>query len=369
MPNLFMTKLFSLLFFLILLQSNLSYADNYNFYFPQSSEDSNSDGIPDSNAMNVKIINTSTYTVYDGNLTDYYGLSYTDLVSTLNSNISGAAYEATLDYIGSGKEVLDFVDSTLTIRENSVLQLSDGNSIGSNYTYDRVTKVDVSNGSVTTQILVADSQAAFNYAKDAGFTVMLAESNISRSGAGYSSLTTFSANITNDSTSVANVQSKGGFVAEQIKGGDGATLFRQETDGTVHIGENSIVLSDESVSASRHDEVYSSSGALQLGNNKSHRTIVEGALEIDNPKRPNHAANRRYVDGIGASSLASISALTSIPKNRGFGVGTGFINGQSALSLGVKYQFENSKIYVNASSSYNSTAKTLASSAGLGWSW
>ena len=121
MPNLFMTKLFSLLFFLILLQSNLSYADNYNFYFPQSSEDSNSDGIPDSNAMNVKIINTSTYTVYDGNLTDYYGLSYTDLVSTLNSNISGAAYQATLDYIGSGKEVLDFVDSTLTIRENSVI--------------------------------------------------------------------------------------------------------------------------------------------------------------------------------------------------------------------------------------------------------
>ena len=362
-------NIFVLLIIFVCFLFKSSLADNYNFYFAQSSEDSNSDGIPDSNAMNVKIINTSTYTVYDGNLTDYYGLSYTDLVSTLNSNVSGAAYTATLDYIGSGKEVLDFVDSTLTIRENSVLQMTDGNSIGSNYTYDRVTKVDVSNGSVTTQILVADSQAAFNYAKAAGFTVMLAKSNISRSGTGYSALTTFSANITNDSSSVANVQSKGGFVAEQIKGGDGATLFRQETDGTVHIGENSIVLSDERVSSSGNDEVYSSSGALQLGNNSSHRTIVKGALEIQDPKRPEHAANRRYVDGIGASSLASLSSLASIPKNRGFGIGTGFINGQTALSYGIKYQFENSKVYINASSSFNSTTDTMATSAGLGWAF
>ena len=42
--------------------SSPAFADKYNFYFAQSAEDSNSDGIPDSNAMNVKIINTSTYT-------------------------------------------------------------------------------------------------------------------------------------------------------------------------------------------------------------------------------------------------------------------------------------------------------------------
>lgn len=351
--------------------ANNAFADNYNFYFAQSAEDSNSDGIPDTSAMTVKIVNTSTYTVYDGNLSDYYSLEYSDLEATLDESIAGTSYTADLDYTGSRKEVLDFVGSNLTIRENAVLQLNDDNLIGDSFTYDRVTKVNVTDGSVVGQILVAPSQEAYDYAQEAGFTVMLAESEISRSGGDYQSLTTFSSNITNDNTNtnLANVQSKGGFIAEQIKGGDGATLFRQESDGTVHIGENSIVLSDESVSASGNDEVYSSSGALQLGNNNSHRTIVKGALEIDNPKRPNHAANRRYVDGIGASSLASISALTSIPKNRGFGVGTGFINGQSALSLGIKYQFENSKVYVNASSSYNSTAKTLASSAGFGWSW
>ena len=45
--------------------------DNYQFYFPGNAEDSNSDGIPDTSAMNVKIVNTSTYTVYDGNLSGY----------------------------------------------------------------------------------------------------------------------------------------------------------------------------------------------------------------------------------------------------------------------------------------------------------
>jgi len=361
----------TLLILFLLINMNKSYSDNYNFYFPQSAEDSDSDGIPDTSAMTVKIINTSTYTVYDGNLSDYYALNYRDLEETFDESIAGSSYSASLDYMGSTKEVLDFTDSTLTIRENSVLQLNDDNVVGNSYVFDRVTKVDVTNGSVASQILIANSEEAYDYAVEAGYTVMLAESEISRSGGDYQTLTTFSSNITNDNTntSLANVQSKGGFIAEQIKGGDGATLFRQETDGTVHIGENSIVLSDESVSASGNDEVYSSSGALQLGNNNSHRTIVKGALEIDDPKKPNHAANRRYVDGIGASSLASMSALTSIPNNRGFGVGTGFINGQSALSLGIKYQFEKSNVFLSASSSYNSTSDTLASSAGLGWSW
>ena len=344
-------------------------ADTYNFYFPQTAEDSNSDGIPDTAAMNVKIINTSTYTVYDGTLTGYYGLSYSDLVTAADTNTSGASYSASLDYMGSTKEVLDFVDSTLTIRENSVLQLTDGASLGSNYTYDRVTRVDVSDGSVASQILIADSQEAYDVATNAGYTAMLAESNISRSGANYQTLTSFSANITNDGATTANVQSKGGFVTEQIKGGDGATLFRQESDGTVHIGENSIVLSDESVSASGFDEVYSSSGVLQLGNNNSHRTVIKGALEVDNPTKPSHAANKRYVDGLGAMAMASLSAANSIPTKEGFGVGTGYIGGQSALAFGLKKRVGSGKYNVSLTASHNTTLSQSGVSAGFGWSW
>lgn len=347
----------------------ITHADNYNFYFPQSAEDSNSDGIPDTSAMNVKIINTSTYTVYDGTLTGYYGLSYSDLVTAADGGTAGAAYSASLDYMASTKEVLDFVDTTMTIRENSFLQLSDGNAIGSNYTYDRVTRVDVSDGSVASQILIADSQAAYDVATNAGYSAMLAESNISRSGANYQTLTSFSANVTNDGATTANVQSKGGFVTEQIKGGDGAVLFRQETDGTVHIGENSIVLSDESVSASGFDEVYSSSGVLQLGNNNSHRTVIKGALEVDNPKRPNHAANKRYVDGLGAMAMASLSTANSIPTKEGIGIGTGYISGQSALALGLKKRVGNGKYNVSLTASHNTTLSQSGVSAGFGWSW
>jgi hypothetical protein len=322
---------------------NLALSDNYNFYFPQSAEDSDADGIPDASSMKVKIINTSTYTVYDGNLSDYYGLTYENLETALNNTVVGSSYSSSLDYMGSTKEVLDFTDSTLTIRENSVLQLNDDNVVGNNYVFDRVTKVDVTDGSVTSQVLVASSQAAYDAAQAAGFTVMLAESSISRSGGDYQTLTTFSANITNDSVSIANVQSKGGFVAEQIKGGDGATLFRQESDGTVHIGENSIVLSDESVSASGTDEVYSSSGTLQLGDSDSHSTIVKGSLSAR---------------GYGLNSLASLTTgtnNTAVGSNSLYSNTTGSQNTVFGKQAGYSNSTGSGNVFLGYQAGYNET--------------
>ena len=103
-------KIIGLVFINLLLHFN-AFADNYNFYFAQSAEDSNSDGIPDTSAMTVKIVNTSTYTVYDGDLSDYYSLEYSDLEATLDESIAGTSYTADLDYTGSRKEVLDFIEN------------------------------------------------------------------------------------------------------------------------------------------------------------------------------------------------------------------------------------------------------------------
>lgn len=358
---------------------NSVYADNYNFYFAQSAEDDDSDGVPNSSAQTVKIINTSTYTVYDGNLSGYYALEYDDLAATITNGVTGSSYSASLDYMGSGKEVLDFAGSTLTVRENSVLQMNDDNVSGDSFTYDRVTKVDVSDGSVTSQILVASSQAAYDYANEAGYTVMLAESAIDRSGGGYQTLTTFSSNVTNSVTATANVLSKGGFSTEQITNADGTVLFREESDGTVHIGENSIVLADEAVSTSGNDEVYSSSGTLQLGNNDNHVTTIRGSLRVADPSIATDAANKRYVDqqnsadrdyadGIGASALASLSSLTSIPNGNGIGIGTSVINGESAIALGLQHMV-NKRVAVNLTSSYNSTIDNYTISGGIGWGW
>ena len=89
-----MRKLATILTIFFYLIANTVQGDNYQFYFPQNAEDSNGDGIPDTSAMNVKIVNTSTYTVYDGNLSGYYGLnasSYSGLVTQLNNGIAGSA--------------------------------------------------------------------------------------------------------------------------------------------------------------------------------------------------------------------------------------------------------------------------------------
>lgn len=355
------------------------YADNYNFYFAQSADDDDGDGVPNTDDQTVKIINTSTYTVYDGTLTGYYALEYDDLAATITNGVTGSSYSASLDYMGSGKEVLDFAGSTLTVRENSVLQMNDDNVSGDSFVYDRVTKVDVSDGSVTSQILVASSQAAYDYAEEAGYTVMLAESEIDRSGGGYQTLTTFSSNVTNSVSATANVLSKGGFSTEQITNADGTVLFREESDGTVHIGENSIVLADEAVSASGNDEVYSSSGTLQLGDNDNHVTTIRGSLRVADPSIATDAANKRYVDqqnsadrdyadGIGASALASLSSLTSIPNGNGIGIGTSVINGESAIALGLQHMV-NKRVAVNLTSSYNSTIDNYTISGGIGWGW
>ena len=84
-----------------------------------------------------------------------------------------------------------------------------------------------------------------------------------------------------------NIVTKGGLVTEQLSNADGSSLLRKEDDGTVHIGQNSIVLSDELVSASGNDEVYSSSNVLQLGNNDNHRTVIKGTLEVSDPTQAN----------------------------------------------------------------------------------
>jgi len=360
-------KLFILSFFLVLILNSNSFADKYNFYFPDSSMDDNSDGIPNTSEQKVKIINTSTYSVYDGTLSGYYALEYSDLASTLTNSNAGSDYEASLDYMGSNQEVLDFAGSVLTLRENSVLQMNDNNG-GDSFTYDRVTKVDVTTGAVASEILIASSQAAYDAAVGAGHTAMLAESNLNRSGAGYKTLTSFSPNITNSVSATSNVLSKGGFTTEQITNSDGTVIFREESDGTVHIGENSIVLADETVSASGNDEIYSSSGKLQLGNNSNHVTEIKGSLRVQDPKVETDAANRRYVDGIGASALASISSLTAIPEGNGVGLGTGFINGQSALAFGARNILENG-LSLNFSSAYNSTVGSYTMTTGVGFSF
>ena len=166
--------------------------------------------------------------------------------------------------------------------------------------------------------------------------------------------------------------------------GDGSIL-RSEVDGTVHVGANSIVLADELVSASGNDEVYSSSGVLQLGNNDNHRTVIKGTLEVSNPTQANHAANKSYVDTGDAATLSSaksysngIAAMTLAASqinlsgdptsSLNFGIGFGSMGGENAFALGLGGVNQNTNMRYSATASYSDTTKKVAIGAGLSWS-
>ncbi len=237
--------------------------------------------------------------------------------------------------------------------------------------------MDLSSGRKIAETLIASSQAEYDFATQAGFnTILINNSEAGASNSNATLLTTYSANITNQTSQIVT---NGGFSTNQITAADGASLFRQETDGTVHVGENSIVFADESISSSGNDEIYSSSGTLQLGNNESHKTIIMGTLEVPNPTLPSHAANKGYVDnqisiakdyaeGLGAMSMASSAIMTSSNGRDGFGVGVAGINGHNAIAVGINGTI-NDKTKFSVGTSYSDIVKSVGVSGGLHISW
>ena len=362
-----MSKKFIVLIVVSSFYSNPCLADLYQIYFAESSEISSSGAYVDY----VKIINTNSYTTYDGNIAGFYDQTFTDLEEAAEAATSGSTYGAALntDQASSPITILDFTGTNLKFRSNSAVGIDPaGGSPGDAYTYDIVNTVDLSTGEVTETILIADTQAEYDLATAEGYTVILDTTDIDRSGA-VQTFTAFSTNVTNenDGTSEANEETKGGLIVEQISGVDGASIFRQEDDGTVHIGANSIVLADELVSNSGYDQIYSSSGVLELGNSASHRTVITGTLEIQDPTLPSHAATKRYADGIGAMSLALSMMPKAMPGQSMMTAGMGTMGGQGALAVGLSAQNESSGMSYNFGTAYNETVSEFAFGAGVGW--
>ena len=221
-----------------------------------------------------------------------------------------------------------------------------------------------------------------NAAIAAGFTVDLEASNLDRTGAG-TSFQSYANNITNEVN--ADIETNGGLVTKQLSNPDGTSLLRKEADGTVHIGQNSIVLADEAVSASGNDEVYSSSGVLQLGNNDQHRTVIKGTLEVPTPTLGSHAANKSYVDkgdaatlktankysdGIGAMMMAATQVtMTADPGSKlNIGFGLGSLSGENAFAIGLTGSSNDGSFRYSVTASYSDYVDEVAVGAGLSWS-
>ncbi len=345
-------------------------ADSYQLYLPGQSSFVN--GALPTNMQKLWIVNTDSNVVKQVSMVGYFGATF--------PNADPTNFSSQVDFMGSQRVAQDFVGNTLTIRDNSLVTLSsltqDVNDplFGQAFYYDRVVKINVNTGALESDYVVARSQEALQVALDLGYEAVLADGagEIDPSF-GTLSLKTFSKNAT---TSSGDQTTDGGFFAEQITSSNGASLFRQEADGTVHIGENSIVLADESVSTSGFDTIYSSSGKLQLGNSSAHTTVIEGSLEIEEPTQPNHAATKNYVDTHTVSkkyldaSVAMAMAVSALPRayrdKSVVGVAVGQHGSQAALAFGVSTILEKSRTQLNLNVTASNSGK-YSVAAGAGW--
>ena len=353
-------------------------ADTYLFYMPGTRPgeigiDMDGDNLLHSSEMdtnlNLVVTNTDSKTVLTMSLTPYLQKSGWDNY-TFGAN-DFAEFDGTPST--TTRVFQELKGNTLTIRENGVLRVADRGADGfagslddgADRNYDRVLDLNVETGAVISETLIAHTQADYDYAISKGHNVILENTGIVESAEPVT-MTTYAENITN-AGSTAVVVTNGNFSTNKITASNGASLIRQEADGTVHIGQNSIVLADELVSNSGFDQIYSSSDVLEIGNTSSHRTKIRGALEIQDPSRPNHATNKRYVDGISAMAAAVASMPQATQGETMLTLGTGYRDGQNAFALGFTSRPTKSPVSFNVNAAYSDSASKTTFGAGLGW--
>lgn len=381
-------------------------ADLYEVYFPTGAslyDDVDGDGIDEP-------VSGKTFAIYNTDSGQTLEVSLDPLTQEFKNYQERFPSQWEIE-AESGEDipVQDFKGSAITFRENGVITASDlgpdgiagtddDPEEGGFYTYDRIVDVNVETGEIERQVLIANSEEAQKLAVDAGYTTRLASiSEELASGGGVYSFKTFAPNVTTSDLEDASAETDGGLVAEKIQSPDGTSVIRRETDGSIHIGENSIVLVDAPNSASGNDTIYSTVGdgrRLQLGNHEDHTVIIQGALEMDGeidmqsnritnlgtPVASGDAATKGYVDSLFSStveksyvdgSIASAIAISSIPQASSdrfmFGLGTGYHGNESAIAAGISARPTGTKISLNLSTAYNSQVNKASGSVGVGW--
>lgn len=367
--------------FLAFSVSSKGWADTYQIYMPSTMP-----GMLATAPSQFYIVNTdsrSTVTVDTASYISSYDISNWSFASNDFVQVDGTALNA-----GSSRERVfqDFKGSSLTIRENGLVTVrdkgpdgikagdpGDTNDDGVNRTYDRIVTLNTVDGSVTSQTLIASNLSDYNHASAAGYEVVLEDKSATPDQLAAMELfkmTSYSENLTNAGSMVGDaIETKGSFSTTKITDADGVSLFRQEDDGSIHIGENSVVIVDSPNSSSGNDMIYSSAAdgsTLQIGNIDSHRTIINGTLEVTGessfqstidmqgnritglgmPLQPTDAVNKAYVttvannlaDGI-EDSNAMNAALAALPNTAPdaeayCGGGLGSYGDAQAFSLG-----------------------------------
>ena len=361
----------TILLSVLLLNPQILHADIYQIFWPEENLADPENNPNDTSWQAVKITNISSNTVIDGSMSGVYEQDFSNLISAASSANNNGTYELerSLTATNDGPTVLDFSGNTIKFRAEQALAFNPQGHNGETYTYDVVYEVNPSTGEVISSTLVASSNAEATLADEAGFIVDTEISSLDRSGAS-GTFQSYATNLTNDGNDEVNIATKGGLVTEQLSNPDGSSLLRKEEDGTVHIGQNSIVLADELVSSSGNDEIYSSSDVLQLGDDENHTTVVVGNLEVGTPTADNHAVNKAYADtqdaatlqsaktyanGVAAMAMAASQISMNVDPNAklAFGIGLGNVGNQHAFSIGFAGADQANGIRYSFTGSYN----------------
>ena len=290
-----MKKIFLLSLVLVFSVSSKSWADTYQVYMPSTMPGALS--LAPSQFYIVNTNSRSTVSVDTENYISSYDISNWSFGSNDFVQVDGSS----LDSGKSNPRIFqDFKGSSLTIRENRLVTVrdkgpdgikngdpGDTGDDGENRTYDRLIVINTADGSVASQTLIASNLSDYNHASAAGYEVVLEDKSATPDQLAVMELfqmTSYSENLTNAGSMVGDaIETKGSFSTTKITDADGVSLFRQEDDGSIHIGENSVVIVDSPNSSSGNDMIYSSAAdgsTLQIGNVDSHRTIINGTLEV-----------------------------------------------------------------------------------------
>jgi hypothetical protein len=166
----------------------------------------------------------------------------------------------------------------------------------------------------------------------------------------------------------ADANTNGGLVSPQMTSQDGTSIVRQEDNGTVHLGENSLVFAERGVAGFTEDTMYSSNGVLHIGDNSQHRTVINGTLEIQDPTQPNHAVTKRYSDSSNALAMAIAALPRSVDGRPLLSMGTGYLGGESAFAFGFSQSNVGSGISFNANLGYSQNTD-VGLAMGVGYSF
>jgi hypothetical protein len=340
-----MKKTFFLSVVLLLSLSDKSSADTYQIYMPSTMP-----GMLATAPAQFFIVNTdsrSTVTVDTEGYLDSFDISNWSFAQNDFVQVDGTALNS-----GRSNERIfqEFKGSSMIIRENGLVSVRDkgpdgikagdvGDTLddGENRIYDRILTINTSDGTVSSQTLIASNLSDYNHAVANGYTTVLEDKSATPDQLATMELfkmTTYSENLTNSGSMVGDaIETQGSFSTTKITDAGGVSLFRKEDDGSIHIGENSVVIVDSPNSLSGHDMIYSSAAdgsILQIGNIDSHRTIINGTLEVTDessfqgainmqanritglgtPLQSTDAVNKAYTDTLAASTLTSANSYT-----------------------------------------------------------